>query len=128
MAEKKAKPAANKVVTAKTGSKVAAKPKNTKATLTTTAKKTLAKKSAVAKPLKSKAATIKKAATPAAKKPQATRPKPATSRKAVKPTPEERYRLVETTAYFIAERHGFQGRSDEHWAAAELEVAARLGQ
>ncbi len=35
--------------------------------------------------------------------------------------------MVETAAYFIAERHGFQGRSDEHWAAAELEVAARLG-
>jgi len=44
-----------------------------------------------------------------------------------KPTPEERYRMVETAAYFIAERHGFQGRSDEHWAAAEREIAARLG-
>ncbi|MDH4216203.1 MAG: DUF2934 domain-containing protein [Gallionella sp.] len=35
--------------------------------------------------------------------------------------------MVETAAYFIAEQHGFQGRSDEHWAAAEREIAARLG-
>jgi hypothetical protein len=46
----------------------------------------------------------------------------------VKPSPEERYRMVETAAYFIAEQHGFQGGSDEHWAAAEREIAARLGQ
>jgi hypothetical protein len=44
------------------------------------------------------------------------------------PTPEERYRMVETAAYFIAEKHGFQGRSDEHWAAAERAIAAMLGQ
>ncbi|MGB9093225.1 MAG: DUF2934 domain-containing protein [Gallionella sp.] len=43
------------------------------------------------------------------------------------PTPEERYRMVETAAYFIAEQHGFQGRSDEHWAAAERAIAAKLG-
>jgi hypothetical protein len=53
---------------------------------------------------------------------------PATQKKpAAKPTPEERYRMVETAAYFIAEQHGFQGRSDEHWAAAEREIAAKLG-
>ena len=44
-----------------------------------------------------------------------------------KPTPEERYRMVELAAYFIAEQHGFQGRSDEHWAAAERAIAAKLG-
>jgi hypothetical protein len=54
---------------------------------------------------------------------------PSTQNKpAAKPTPEERYRMVETAAYFIAEQHGFQGRSDEHWAAAEREIAAKLGQ
>jgi hypothetical protein len=46
----------------------------------------------------------------------------------MKPTPEERYRMVETAAYFIAEKHGFQGRTDEHWAAAERAIAAKLGQ
>jgi hypothetical protein len=36
--------------------------------------------------------------------------------------------MVETAAYFIAEQHGFQGRSDEHWTAAERVIAAKLGQ
>ena len=36
--------------------------------------------------------------------------------------------MVETAAYFIAEKHGFQGRSDEHWATAERAIAAKLGQ
>jgi hypothetical protein len=55
--------------------------------------------------------------------------KPSTASKtAVKPTPEERYRMVETTAYFIAERNGFQGDSTEHWAAADREIATKLGQ
>ncbi|MDP4029623.1 MAG: DUF2934 domain-containing protein [Gallionella sp.] len=42
------------------------------------------------------------------------------------PTPEERYRMVQTAAYFIAERSGFGGCSTDHWAAAELEVAGML--
>ena len=46
---------------------------------------------------------------------------------AAKPTLEERYRMVETAAYFIAEQHGFHGRSDEHWAAAERAIAGKLG-
>src|SRR3989304_4714291 len=141
MAEQKARPAVKKVAAARAGSRVAGKPKPAKATLTTTAKKPPAKKTVVAGPQKPKKATVKKAATPAAKKkapakkPQGTRikpldtnPKPAATGKAARPTPEERYRMVETAAYFIAERHGFQGRSDEHWAAAELEVAVRLKQ
>jgi hypothetical protein len=36
--------------------------------------------------------------------------------------------MVETAAYFIAERHGFQGNSTEHWAAAEREIAVMLGE
>ena len=47
---------------------------------------------------------------------------------AVTPTLEERYRMVETAAYFIAEQHGFHGRSDEHWATAERAIAGKLGQ
>jgi hypothetical protein len=141
MVEQKAGSAAKKPAIARTVSKVAGKPKTTKAALTAPAKKTPAKKTAVAEPRKTKLATVKKVAAPAAKKtaaakksqaakikPAVARLKPAAARKSVQPTPEERYRMVETTAYYIAERHGFQGRSDEHWAAAELEVAARLGQ
>jgi hypothetical protein len=144
MPEQKVKTAAKKAAATKIGSKAASKTKSTKATSTTTPKKTTAKKHAAAKPPKAKAATVKRAVTPAAKKKAAatktavvkksqastpvTTAKPIAPKKAAKLTPEERYRMVETTAYFIAERHGFQGRSDEHWAAAELEVAARLGQ
>lgn len=140
MPEKKVKPAAKKVTAVKVSSKAAGKPKTTKATLTTAAKKTPVKKTPVAGPPKPRATTAKKTVIPAVKKAVAasrtavaekspeTKPKHVTPGKAAKLTPEERYRMVETTAYFIAERHGFQGRSDEHWAAAELEVAARLGQ
>ena len=38
----------------------------------------------------------------------------------------ERQRLVEQAAYFRAEKHGFQGDSSQHWAAAEAEVDADL--
>lgn len=141
MAEQKAKPAAKKVAAAKTSSKITGKPKTATAPLTKSAKLLPAKKTVAAKPHKSKVAEVKKAAAPAvtkqaaAKIPRATRirpesakPKPAVTRKTAKPTPDERYHMVETAAYFIAERHGFQGRSDEYWVAAEREIAARLGQ
>ena len=124
MPEKKAKPAAKKVATAKAGSKVAGKSKPATITSTAKAKKAPVTKAPIPAAKKPSTATRK----PAAKKPPATGRKTAASKKVTKLTPEERYRMVETTAYFIAERHGFQGRSDEHWAAAELEVAARLGQ
>jgi hypothetical protein len=100
------------------------------------AKKPAAKKTlvAISEPKKTKPPAVKKMATPVVEKKAPatkvadTKAKPATTQKTVaKPTPEERYRLVETAAYFIAEQHGFQGRSDEHWAAAEREVAAKLG-
>ncbi|MDP1996189.1 MAG: DUF2934 domain-containing protein [Gallionella sp.] len=47
---------------------------------------------------------------------------------APKLTPEERYRMVQTAAYFIAERNGFGGCSTDHWATAEIEIANFLGQ
>jgi hypothetical protein len=129
MAEKKAKPATKKVATAKvvtTAKKVVVKK--------TAEKIPVAKKPAVKKP----AAAVKKAATAgtkkkapvkkaAGKKAATSTAKPAGTKKNVaKPTPEERYRMVETTAYFIAERNGFQGDSAEHWAEAEREIATRL--
>jgi hypothetical protein len=127
MTEKKAKPAAKKVATAKAGSALTGKAKTksktktkTKIKVGKTAPAPAAGKPAMKKPAASKAgvatAEAKKAKAPVVKKTAAP----------VKPTPEERYRMVETAAYFIAERHGFQGRSDEHWAAAEREIAARL--
>jgi len=119
MAGQKAKPATKKVEAAKA---------------VTTGKKGAVKKPAAKKPAtKETGAAVKKAATPVAeKKATATKAKIATAKPAitkraeVKPTPEERYRMVEITAYFIAERSGFQGDSTEHWSAAEREIAAKL--
>lgn len=140
MAEQKTKPATKKLAAAQTTSKVADKAKTTKVSLTGTAKLPLVKQAVAVVPRKTKTATGKKVAVPAAKKPgsrakpEVIKSKPAAIksksvavRKTAKPTAEERYRMVETAAYFIAERHGFQGRSDEHWAAAEREIAAKLG-
>ena len=141
MTVQKAKPATTKATTAKPGSAPSGKSKNVKTTAAA-AKKPAAEVSAVspAKPKPAKPAAAKKVVAaaveskaPAAKIPVTTaldsKADPAAARKpAAKPTPEERYRMVETAAYFIAEQHGFQGRSDEHWAAAEREIAAKLGQ
>jgi hypothetical protein len=146
MTVQKAKPATTKAATAKPGSAPSGKSKSVKTTAAAAKKpalkKTAAEVSAVspAKPKAAKPAPAKKVAAaaleskaPAAKIPVTTalgsKAGPAAASKpAAKPTPEERYRMVETAAYFIAEQHGFQGRSDEHWAAAEREIAAKLGQ
>lgn len=129
MAEQK-KPAAGKASaatrTAKTGQTAAA----------TTKTKTAERKSvtATAEPKRTKAATVKavstigKATVPAAEKgspPGKAAPKKAQTRPG--PTPEERYCMVQTAAYFIAERNGFQGYPADHWLQAELEIAAQLG-
>lgn len=45
-----------------------------------------------------------------------------------KPSAEERYRMVQSAAYFIAEREGFQGCDSHYWALAEQEIAAQLGE
>ena len=88
-----------------TTKKVAAKPAAAKKT----AVKTAAVKKAPAKP-KAKAPAKKKA--PAASQPQV--------------TPEQRYCMIQEAAYFIAERHGFQGDSAYFWSLAEAEIDAKL--
>ena len=140
MVKQKTKSASRKVAgaKAKTGSTVSGTRKIAKTAVTASAKKVAAKKAPAA------AAGAKKPETPAVNKMSASAAQTATPAKktttaetksavtankaAAQPSPEERYRMVETAAYFIAEQHGFQGRSDEHWAAAEREIAARLGQ
>ena len=137
MTEKKLKLAAKKATPSKTGikksSSASSKPKVAKvatakntpakkpAAKKTAVKKTVAKKAAAAaaKPNKAKTSKVVKAPAAKAAKPDA---KPV-----IMPSPEERYRMVETAAYFIAEQHGFQGRSDEHWVTAERQIAAKLG-
>lgn len=102
----------------KTASALAGKKKTAEAGTQTTSKKAVSKTTAAV-------ADSKKAKIPTVNKQERT----ASGTKAASrmPGPEERYRMVQTAAYFIAEQHGFQGRSDEHWAAAEREIASRFG-
>lgn len=121
MATPKAKPAAKKATTsakaAPTTKKTpAAKPAASKVKAAAPAKKTVAKKTVATTAAPKKAAPVVKktsAAKPAAK---------------ITVTPEERYNMVATAAYYIAERNGFQGCSTEHWIQAEAEISAKLGQ
>lgn len=105
---------------------------------TDTAKKAPAK-AAPAPAKKSAPAPAKKAAEakPAARKPAA-KPAPAAPKAAPAPapapapkpavSPEERYKMVQDAAYFIAERHGFNGDSAYFWTLAEAEIASQLGE
>ena len=132
MAEQKTKPAAKKAAPGKTGSVAAVKPKAAKVTATTATKKVATKKTAAPAAKKAAAPVAKKAAAPVAdkktpvKKAATASSKPAAKKMMAKPTPEERYRMVQTAAYFIAERNGFSGCSADHWVAAELEIAGKL--
>ena len=77
-----------------------------------------------------KPAVAKKAAAPkaaAAKKPAAkvAAPKAVVSKKP-EVSPEERYRMIQDAAYYIAERHGFNGDSAYFWSLAEAEINTRL--
>jgi len=41
---------------------------------------------------------------------------------------EERYRMTEVAAYFMAERNNFSGNPVEYWQAAESQIRQMLGQ
>lgn len=69
----------------------------------------------------------KAAEKPAAKKPAVKKAASPKSKPVAQPSAQERYRMVETAAYYIAERSGFQGCTTDHWAAAEIEIAKKLG-
>lgn len=80
-----------------------------------------AKKTTTKSPVK-KAATAKK---PAAKKPVAT--KKVSTAKTRKISAEERYKMIEVAAYYIAENNNFQGSAIDFWIAAEEEVSKKVG-
>lgn len=103
------------------------------------AKKTTAPKAAaVKKPAAVKATPVKKAAVAkepaaekksAAKKSTVTKAVTKTTTKTAKPAKisnEERYRMVEVAAYFMAERNNFKGSPVEYWSAAEAQISALL--
>lgn len=99
---------------------------------TSAAPKTAAeKKPAAKKPAAAKAEPAKKTATAAAK--PVTAKKPATKKaaapkaaKSIKIGGEERYRMIEVAAYFLAERNGFKGNPVEYWTAAEIQISKLL--
>lgn len=41
-------------------------------------------------------------------------------------TSENRLQMIETAAYYIAEKHGFNGPSTDHWLAAEKQIDSQL--
>lgn len=110
----------------------AAAGKTSKTSLATAVKKAAVKTTKVETTKASAAKTVtvraKKSprAAPSASKPANKAKAPASS--TAQPTPEERYRMVEVAAYYIAERNGFQGSAVAHWETAEREISARLGQ
>lgn len=73
------------------------------------------KKPTTAKKTAEKKTTAKKAAAP--KK---------TTTKARKIGAEERYRMIEVAAYYLAENNNFQGTTLDYWVAAEMQVDTML--
>jgi len=92
------KPVAKKTTT----TKVAAKPSTTTAKKATTTTKAKTVKASTAKaPVKAKA--VKKIGA------------------------EQRYKMVEMAAYYIAERNSFEGSPSDFWIQAEAQIEAMLG-
>lgn len=53
--------------------------------------------------------------------------KSAPRKKAATVTPEQRYHMISTAAYFLAERRGFAGGYEmQDWISAEAEIDAKL--
>ncbi len=134
MAERKTKPVEKATVSRAAGA-AAGQSRPLKAASVMAPQKAAAKKtaSAAAKPKTTGTPAVRKAAAPTAarkapaQKAVATSARPVVKKAIASPTAEERYRMVQTAAYFIAERNGFSGCPTEYWAAAELEIAGRLG-
>lgn len=105
---------------AETNSKPAAKP--------AVAKASVAKAAPTKKPAAKKVAAPKKAAAP--KKEVAPKKAAAAKKPADKPrkiSPQERYRMVEVAAYFIAERNSFADSPVGYWIEAEVQISKMSG-
>lgn len=83
--------------------------KPTSKTTTAAKKKPAAKKTATPKKTTAKKATPRKRAT---KKPSI--------------SAEQRYKMTELAAYYIAEQHGFEGNPSDFWLEAEAQIASQL--
>jgi len=111
----------------------------TKKATATTSKKAVAGKSSTEKATAKKTtATAKPAAKTATTKTVAAEKVAATKtaapiaksapRKAAAPalSPEQRYRMVQDAAYYLAEKNGFRGSAMDYWIAAEAEIKVFL--
>ncbi len=105
--------------------------KKTTATAKSTTKKvpaeskTSAKTTATATATAKKSTTTKKTSEAATAKPGSARKSPAKKTPTV--SPEHRYHMIATAAYFLAERRGFAGGYEmQDWIAAEAEIDAQL--
>ena len=94
------------------------------ATKKTTTKAKVPTKSVATAPKAVKKPAVKK--TSAVKKTTVTKKAPAKSPAPVQVTPEQRYRMVEQAAYYLAEKSGFQGDPAAIWVQAEKDVAAQI--
>ena len=87
------------------------------------------KKTGTSKPKQTVKKTVAPAVTavPAEPRKRATRKQKTAAKPApIQVSPEERQKMIELAAYFRAEKVGFTGDPQEHWAAAEKEVDAML--
>ncbi|HEY3300205.1 MAG TPA: DUF2934 domain-containing protein [Methylophilaceae bacterium] len=93
------------------------------------AKKTTAKATATKVAAKPSTATVKKTATTTKAKTvkPSTAKAPAKAKAVKKIGAEQRYKMVEMAAYYIAERNGFEGSPSDYWIQAEAQIEAMLG-
>jgi len=87
----------------------------------------MTKKKATAKIVKKKVTKKKAAKKPAAKK-KAPVKKKASAKKGAKKAvnPEQRYKMIQDAAYYLAEESGFIGSTVDHWTKAEKQIKAQL--
>ena len=90
---------------------------------------------AAAKPTKAKAEPTKKALNKSDSPKKAIETKKVSEKKATSKNStkarsigaEERYKMIEIAAYYIAEKNGFKGSSIDYWIAAEAEITDKIG-
>ena len=87
-------------------------------------KPSAAKKDPVKKPAAAKVVAKKPTAKKAAPAKKIVAKKPAAKTRSI--SAEERYKMIEVAAYYIAERNHFKGNSTDFWIAAEAEISAKL--
>lgn len=89
------------------------------------AKPAAAKKSTTTAAAKPKAAAAAKPKTATAAKKVAA-PRKAATKKPAAPGAEERYKMIEVAAYYLAERSGFSADPLISWAEAEIQIDRML--